>query len=154
MLSVCRSTWSNGGIVSTAFSDNIVESCVISRSAALSPSSVYLRFSTYDLQFERMKMDLPTQTISYLNITLTITITITITSITIAIVTIYFASSYRGYPLAQFILHFTQPTRSLSQRKNSDGNSKEHEVARRLGAMLSLSLCLFVLMLEIVFRGS
>lgn len=114
-------------------------------------------FSTYDLQSKPMKMNLSTQIISCLNIT--VAITIAITSLTIAIAIVYFAGSYLGYPFAQFNLRFTQPTQfqyqntGSIQHKDTDGNFKEHEVARRLGVMLALSLYFFALMLELVFEG-
>lgn len=102
-------------------------------------------------------MDLSTQIISCLNITWTITIAII--SLTIVIAIVYFAGSCLGYPFAQLILRSTQPTQSQYQNagsiqhKDTDGNLKEHEVARRLGAMLALSLCFFALILEIVYEG-
>lgn len=65
----------------------------------------------------------------------------------IAIAIVYFAGSWLGYPFAQLILRFTQPTQSQYQdtgsiqHKGTYGNLKEHEAVGGSGRCL---LCPFV----------
>lgn len=120
-------------------------------------------------------MDLSYQVVSCLNIAMTITIGTT--SLIAAIIILYIAGSYLGFPFGQFILRFIPNKQHMeiqTQHRQYDTVLQEsrlvqedhrkpnctasaspgHAMARGLGAMLAVFLCFMSLLMELVSEGN